>query len=100
MWGLILSPLGGFIWLISSIFLDNVFRLAGGFSDNVAIPFIAPAMSWFLILISGGLLVLSIPVGVGLELETWYSKRRRTKNITTNTSMNFQEADRPGNETG
>jgi hypothetical protein len=70
-WGLILTVIGAFFWILFSVVFGVVYGLAGGEM---------PAIYWALIYISGFAMYFSLPIAAIVEIYR-YLKRRRAKKV-------------------
>jgi hypothetical protein len=72
-WGLILSVLGAFFWVLFSV----VFGIVGGLSGGDI-----GAGYWALIYITGLAMIFGIPAGIVGEVARWYRGKKAGKALT------------------
>ena len=68
-WGLILTVIGAFFWILFSVVFGVAFGLAG---EEIPPYYLA------LIYISGLAMIFSLPISIAVEIYRWI-RRRRTK---------------------
>jgi len=68
-WGLILTVLGAFFWILFSV----VFGIAFAFAGEIPLPYMV------LIYISGLAMIFSLPITAIIEIYHWLKKRKKVK---------------------
>jgi hypothetical protein len=75
-WGLILSVLGGFFWIMFSV----VFGIIYGITEATGGPTM-PESYWALIYISGLAMIFGIPAGIIGEVVRWRRSKKTQKDL-------------------